>query len=104
IGWLMAGLAVALVVGLRMSGAPPRAVRASLGMIAALGLQGVIGYIQYFTHLPARLVWVHVAGAVLGWIAGPRLFLFMRDRGPLTRPSPEPVQAAPYRQPEPLDR
>ena len=104
IGWLMAGLAVALVVGLRMSGAPPRAVRASLIMIASLGLQGVIGYVQYFTHLPAGLVWVHVTGSVLVWIAVLRLFFAMRDRGPLTRPSPDPVQAAPYRQPEPLDR
>jgi heme A synthase len=99
IGWLLAGLAVALVVGLRMSGAPARVVRASWVMIAALGLQGVIGYIQYFTHLPAGLVWVHVTGSVLVWIAVLRLFLLMRDRGPLTRPSPEPVQAAPYRQP-----
>jgi len=99
IGWLLAGLAVALVVGLRMSGAPARVVRASWVMIAALGAQGVIGYIQYFTHLPAGLVWVHVTGSVLVWIAVLRLFLLMRDRGPLTRPSPEPVQAAPYRQP-----
>jgi cytochrome c oxidase assembly protein subunit 15 len=104
IGWLLAGLAVALVLGLRMSGAPPRVVRASWIMIASLGAQGVIGYIQYFTHLPAGLVWVHVTGSVLVWIAVLRLFLFMRDRGPLTRPSPQPVQAAPYRQPEPLDR
>ncbi len=104
IGWLMAGLAVALVVGLRMSGAPPRAVRASWVMIGSLGVQGVIGYVQYFTHLPAGLVWVHVTGSVLVWIAVLRLFFAMRDRGPLTRPSPEPVQAAPYRQPEPLDR
>jgi heme A synthase len=104
IGWLMTGLAVALVVGLRMSGAPPRAVRASWVMIGSLGLQGVIGYVQYFTHLPAGLVWVHVTGSVLVWIAVLRLFFAMRDRGPLTRPSPEPVQAAPYRQPEPLDR
>jgi len=104
IGWLMAGLAIALVVGLRMSGAPPRVVRASWIMIGSLGLQGVIGYIQYFTHLPAGLVWVHVTGSVLVWIAVLRLFLFMRDRGPLPPPSPEPVQSAPYRQPEPLDR
>jgi cytochrome c oxidase assembly protein subunit 15 len=104
IGWLLAGLAVALVVGLRMSGAPPRAVRASWIMIASLVAQGVIGYIQYFTHLPAGLVWVHVTGSVLVWIAVLRLFLFMRDRGPLTRPSPQPAQAAPYRQPERLDR
>jgi heme a synthase len=104
IGWLLAGLAVALVLGLRMSGAPPRTVRASWIMIGSLGLQGVIGYVQYFTHLPAGLVWVHVTGSVLVWIAVLRLFLFMRQRGPLPRPSPEPVQAAPYRQPEPLDR
>ena len=44
----------------------------------------MIGYIQYFTHLPAGLVWVHVTGSVLVWIAVLRLFLFMRDRGPLT--------------------
>jgi heme a synthase len=104
IGWLMAGLAAALVLGLRMSGAPPRVQKASWVMVALLGLQGVIGYIQYFTHLPAGLVWVHVTGSVLVWIAVLRLFLLMRDRGPLMRPSPEPVQAAPYRQPEPLDR
>jgi heme a synthase len=104
IGWLLAGLAIALVVGLRMSGAPAKVVRAGWVMIASLGAQGVIGYIQYFTHLPAGLVWVHVTGSVLVWVAVLRLFLFMRDRGPLTRPSPEPVQAAPYRQAEPLDR
>jgi heme a synthase len=104
IGWLMAGLAVALVAGLRMTGAPPRAVRAGWIMIAALGIQGTIGYIQYFTHLPAGLVWVHVTGSVLVWIAVLRLFFAMRDRGPLMRPPPEPAQAAPYRQPEPLDR
>jgi cytochrome c oxidase assembly protein subunit 15 len=99
IGWLMAGLAVALVVGLRFSGAPARVVRASWIMIGALVLQGALGYLQYFTHLPAGLVWIHVTGSVLVWIAVLRLFLAMRDRGPLLTPSPGPVQAAPYRQP-----
>jgi heme a synthase len=104
IGWLMAGLAVALVVGLRVSGAPPRAVRASLIMIVMLGVQGVIGYIQYFTHLPAGLVWIHVTGSVLVWIAVLRLFLFMRDRAPLMTLPAAPVRAEPYRQPAPMDR
>jgi heme A synthase len=99
IGWLMAGLAVALVVGLRFSGAPARVVRAGWIMIGSLFLQGTLGYIQYFTHLPAGLVWIHVTGSVLVWIAVLRLFLAMRDRGPLLTPSPGPVQAAPYRQP-----
>ncbi len=105
IGWLMAGLAAAVVLGLRLSGAPPRAVRAGWTVIASLGLQGVIGYIQYFTHLPAGLVWIHVTGSVLVWIAVLRLYFATRDRGPLSTGPSEPVTAAgPRRQREPLDR
>jgi heme A synthase len=104
IGWLMTGLAVALVLGLRVSGAPPRAMRAAWIMIAALGLQGVIGYVQYFNHLPAGLVWCHVTGAVLVWIAVLRLFFSLRDRGPVNNDRTGPTAAVPARQPEPLDR
>jgi cytochrome c oxidase assembly protein subunit 15 len=107
IGWLLAGLALALVGGLRLSGAPPRAMRAGWIMLAALGSQGVIGYIQYFTHLPAGLVWVHVTGSVLVWIAALRLFFAtgnreaLADSANLTEPS---VTAIPRKEPEPLDR
>jgi heme A synthase len=112
IGWLLVGLSVALVLGLRVSGAPRRATRAGAIMLAALGLQGTIGYIQYFTHLPAGLVWIHVTGSVLVWIAALRVFFALRDRGPLGPPSPEPATALPSgqmadrprRQREPLDR
>jgi len=104
IGWLLAGLAIALVLGLRLSGAPPRAVRAGWIMLAALGSQGVIGYVQYFTHLPAGLVWVHVTGSVLVWIAVLRLFFAVRERGPVNTAQTEPAVTAPTRQPEPLDR
>jgi cytochrome c oxidase assembly protein subunit 15 len=104
IGWLMTGLAVALVLGLRVSGAPPRAMRAAWIMIAALGLQGVVGYVQYFNHLPAGLVWFHVTGAVLVWIAVLRLFFALRDRGPVNTALTGPAATAPARQPEPLDR
>ena len=104
VGWLLAGLAVALVLGLRLSGAPPRAVRAGWIMLAALGSQGVIGYVQYFTHLPAGLVWVHVTGFVLVWIAVLRLFFAVRERSPVPPVPPEPLATTPYRQPEILDR
>jgi heme a synthase len=104
IGWLLAGLSVALVLGLRLSGAPPRAARAGLVMLAALGSQGVIGYIQYFTHLPAGLVWVHVTGSVLVWIAVLRLFLAVRARTPVNTARTGPAVTVPSRQPEPLDR
>jgi heme a synthase len=103
IGWLLAGLAVALVLGLRLSGAPPRAVRAGWIMLAALGSQGVIGYIQYFTHLPAGLVWVHVTGSVLVWIAVLRLFFILRGWAPVNSARTGPTVAIPARQREPLD-
>lgn len=104
IGWLLAGLSVALVLGLRLSAAPPRAVRAGWIMLAALGSQGVIGYVQYFTHLPAGLVWVHVTGSVLVWIAVLRLFLTVRARTPVNSARTGPAVSLPSRQPEPLDR
>ena len=98
IGWLLAGLSIALVLGLRLSGAPPRAVRAGWIMLAALGAQGVVGYIQYFTHLPAGLVWVHVTGSVLVWIAVLRLFFTVREHGPVNTPRTGPVATVPSRQ------
>ena len=104
IGWLLAGLSIALVLGLRLSGAPRRAVRAGWIMLAALGSQGVIGYIQYFTHLPAGLVWVHVTGSVLVWIAVLRLFFTVRERGPANTARTGSAVTVPTRQPEPLDR
>ena len=104
IGWLLAGLSIALVLVLRLSGAPPRAVRAGWMVLAALGSQGVIGYIQYFTHLPAGLVWVHVTGSVLVWIAVLRLFFIVRERAPVNTARTGPAVTAPSRQPEPLDR
>ncbi len=98
IGWLLAGLSIALVLGLRLSGAPPRAVRAGWIMLAALGSQGVIGYIQYFTHLPAGLVWVHVTGSVLVWIAVLRLFFVLRERAPVNTARTGPAVTVPSRQ------
>lgn len=104
IGWLLCGLTIALVLGLRVSGAPPRAMRAGAIVICALLLQGMIGYIQYFNHLPAGLVWVHVTGAVIVWITVLRLFFALRERGPVNSALTPHAAAAPTRQPEPLDR
>jgi len=98
IGWLLAGLSIAVVLGLRLSGAPRRAVRAGWIMLAALGSQGVIGYIQYFTHLPAGLVWVHVTGSVLVWIAVLRLFFTVRERTPVNTARTGPAVTVPSRQ------
>ena len=86
IGWLLAGLTVALVVGLHATRAPARVMRLGWLMLGLIGAQGAVGYTQYFTGLPAGLVWIHVSGSLLIWIAVLRLMFAMRDRGPLIPP------------------
>jgi cytochrome c oxidase assembly protein subunit 15 len=88
IGWLLGGLTVALVVGLHATRAPARVMRLGWLVLGLIGAQGAIGYTQYFTGLPAGLVWVHVSGSLLIWIAVLRLMFAMRDRGPLIQPPP----------------
>ena len=75
IGWFIGALAVALVIGLRFAGGSARTVRLGWIVLVGLGLQGVIGYVQYFNHLPAGLVWVHVSTAVVVWILVLQLYL-----------------------------
>jgi cytochrome c oxidase assembly protein subunit 15 len=99
IGWFIGALTVALVLGLRYSGASPRTMRLGWQVLVGLGLQGIIGYAQYFSHLPAGLVWVHVALSVLIWIFVLQLFLSAGDR---PRPAtPAPAQSSPEAVPAP---
>jgi cytochrome c oxidase assembly protein subunit 15 len=81
IGWVLGTLAVMLVLCLTLTQAPARAVRLGWMVLGLIGLQGAIGYAQYFAGLPAGLVWVHVANTALIWIAVLRLYLALRDRG-----------------------
>jgi heme a synthase len=89
IGWLLGGLVLPLVAGLQLTRAPARVTRLGWLLLALIGAQGVIGYTQYFSGLPAGLVWVHVSGSVLIWIAALRLMFATRDRGALSEPPPE---------------
>src|SRR6516164_3150789 len=95
IGWLLGGLAIPLAIGLRLTGAPARAVRLGWVLLALIGLQGAVGYTQYFTGLPAGLVWFHVVGSTLIWIAVLQLMFALRDRGPVTAPAGEPKTTEP---------
>ena len=95
IGWLLAGLMVALLLGLRLTAAPPKAVRLGWLLLGLIGLQGVIGYTQYFTGLPAGLVWCHVAGSVAIWITALLLPYALRDRGSVIGPDVTAQEAAP---------
>jgi cytochrome c oxidase assembly protein subunit 15 len=83
IGWLLGGLVVALVLSLRLGGAPRRAVRLGWLLVGLIVAQGAVGYAQYFSGLPAGLVWVHEAGATAIWITVLLLPYALRDRGRL---------------------
>jgi cytochrome c oxidase assembly protein subunit 15 len=47
--------------------APSRVQDSGKILLGAVVAQGIIGYTQFFTHLPAALVWFHVLGATLVW-------------------------------------
>ncbi len=80
IGWLLGGLVVALLLGLRLGAAPRRAVRLGWLLAGLIAAQGAIGYAQYFSGLPAGLVWVHVTGSVAIWVTALFLPYALRNR------------------------
>jgi cytochrome c oxidase assembly protein subunit 15 len=71
-----AWITVLLTVALLRAGRAMPAVRGAAELLAAvLVAQGVVGYAQYFTGVPAALVLVHVAGATAMWWAATRVAL-----------------------------
>ncbi|MFH8370775.1 heme A synthase [Streptomyces sp. NPDC018031] len=87
--YIVVGLTVALWFTLRAVGAPAATRRTVVELFVVLLGQGVIGYVQYFTHLPEVVVGAHMFGSCLVWIAVLRVFLAQRERGR------EPAAAAP---------
>ena len=93
--FLLIGLTVALLVALAATDSPGRVRRAARDLLLVELAQGVIGYVQYFTHLPALLVLLHMTGAVLITIYTTRLIWSVRGPAselPLTA-TPVPTAA-----------
>jgi cytochrome c oxidase assembly protein subunit 15 len=99
--WLTVGLTVALLLGLRLTGAPARAQRWALALLLVELAQGAIGYIQYWTNVPPVLVGAHMLGAALVWIAVLRVVFALRDRGPVPA-GPAPAEPSPTSQGSPV--
>jgi cytochrome c oxidase assembly protein subunit 15 len=78
--FLVVGLTVALWFGLKATGASPRVLTTVRDLFLLLMAQGVIGYVQYFTHLPVLLVGLHMFGAAIVWAGTWRVLLAMRER------------------------
>ena len=93
IGWFLGAIAVGTLIGVRFGNAPLRTVRLAWVSLALVGVQGVIGYVQYFNQLPAGLVWVHSCVSVLIWIAVVLLYLSTRVR--VARGSADAAAAVP---------
>lgn len=88
--FLLIGLSVALIFAFRAVGAQ-RATRAAIILLAVELGQGVIGFVQYFTHVPAILVGAHMLGSCLVLLAALAVQWSTRERPPVA-PTP---QAAP---------
>ncbi|MFG1846005.1 COX15/CtaA family protein [Micromonospora carbonacea] len=80
--FLLVGLSVALVFAFRAVGAR-RAERAAVALVAVELGQGVIGFVQYFTHLPAVLVGAHMLGSCLVLLATLAVQWSTRERRPV---------------------
>ncbi|MDT0532948.1 COX15/CtaA family protein [Micromonospora sp. DSM 115977] len=89
--FLLIGLSVALVFAFRAVGAQ-RAARAALVLVAVELGQGLIGFVQYFTNLPALLVGAHMLGSCLVLLATLSVQWSTRERRPVA-PSPTPDAA-----------
>lgn len=88
--FLYVGLVVALILGMRATRAPALVLRRAYVLVAVIVFQATIGYVQYFTHVPAVLVGFHMAGATLAVIATALLFFATRERL-----DPHPLAEAP---------
>ena len=73
-------LAVTLLVlwRLRQAGVERDVQRRSEVLLAVLVAQAALGYVQYFSGVPALLVGFHIAGATAVWVAVLRLHLAFR--------------------------
>jgi cytochrome c oxidase assembly protein subunit 15 len=85
LAWVVVALTAALWFVLRAVDAPIGPRDRSRDLFLVLMTQGVIGYVQYFTHLPEAVVGLHMFGASIIWIALLRLLLSVRER-PVAEP------------------
>jgi cytochrome c oxidase assembly protein subunit 15 len=80
-------LTLLLLYLLGRSAAPPSVLDRARVLLAAMVVQGAIGYTQYFSHLPALLVGVHVFGATVAWMAMLWFYDGLTHHGTEGRPS-----------------
>ncbi len=86
---LLIGVTVGLVVALHLGDVPERVRRSARILMAVMVAQAAVGYTQYFTHLPALLVEVHLLGATVLVIGAVQTFLACTYHAPEAVPAPQ---------------
>ncbi|OXY99634.1 COX15/CtaA family protein [Streptomyces diastatochromogenes] len=84
LAWIVVTLTFALWFVLKAVDAPKGPLDRTRELFLILLAQGVIGYVQYFTHLPEALVGLHMFGSCLVWIGVLRVLLSLRERPDVT--------------------
>ncbi|MEU5099977.1 COX15/CtaA family protein [Streptomyces sp. NPDC020996] len=90
LAWIVVTLTFALWFVLKAVDAPKGPLDRTRELFVVLLLQGVIGYVQYFTKLPEVLVALHMLGSCLMWIGVLRVLLALRERPDVTADLPGP--------------
>jgi len=85
---LMIGLTLGLVVALHAVGVPERVRHSARVLMIVMVAQAAVGYTQYFTHLPALLVEVHLLGATAIVVGTVQTFLACTYHAPEAVPAP----------------
>jgi cytochrome c oxidase assembly protein subunit 15 len=96
LAFLLLGLAVAGWFAVRAGAAGAATRWAATGLVAAIAGQGAVGLVQYATGLPEPLVWLHLLGSCLVWLAALELLHSTRTRlagGPAAVPDRELLAA-----------
>jgi heme a synthase len=88
---LLIGLSLAAWFALIATGAARRTANAAALLVAIEAAQALIGFVQYFTHLPIVLVGAHMLGAALVWVGALTLLNAVR---PVNVATTVPAQAA----------
>jgi cytochrome c oxidase assembly protein subunit 15 len=91
----LATVAVWLIV--RRQGGDRRALPPLTALLGLLAAQGVVGIVQYALKLPAGIVWVHIALAVLTWLS---VLWAVGAAGRIQPAAGSPQPAEPEHQPE----
>ncbi len=85
---LLIGVTIGLAVALHMGDVPERVRRSARILMVVMVAQAAVGYTQYFTHLPALLVEVHLLGATVLVIGAVQTFLACTYHAPEALPAP----------------